>query len=139
MGHTITLDRVKEIFIKQQLPETFGVDISKVEAESVTGLLTVDERHLRPGNIMNGGVSLVLIETLGSISSCLFIDLEKENAFGIQVSANHLGMARRGDVLTATTKSVHIGKTTHVWDVTIKKQDNKLICSGRITMMVMKR
>lgn len=130
------IEKLNSVFTKGQLPETFGITITGIEKDSVTGTLKVDHRHLRPGNIMNGGVSLVLIETMGSVSSCLYLDIEKQNAFGIQVSANHLGIAREGDTLTAKSKAVHIGKTTQVWDVTIINQKDKLVSSGRITMLV---
>ncbi len=130
------LDTARKIFIQGQLPETFGIDIALVEKDSVTGTLKVDHRHLRPGNIMNGGVSLVLLETMGSISTCLYLDLDKYNSFGIQVSANHLAVARPGDLLTARSTPVHIGKTTQVWDVNITNQKGKLVSSGRITMLV---
>jgi 1,4-dihydroxy-2-naphthoyl-CoA hydrolase len=131
-----SLDELNNIFTAGQLPESFGIRITEIGTDSVTGTLTVDERHLRPGKIMNGGVSLVLIETLGSVSSCLYIDLEKQNAFGIQVTANHLSIAKPGDILTAKSSAVHLGKTTQVWDVSIMNQKNKLISSGRITMLV---
>ncbi|MES2527264.1 MAG: PaaI family thioesterase [Bdellovibrionota bacterium] len=130
------LATAQNIFIKGQLPESFGINITAVEKDSVTGTLTVDHRHLRPGNIMNGGVSLVLLETIGSVSTCLFIDPSQYNAFGIQVNANHLSVARPGDILTARSTSVHIGKTTQVWDVNISNQKGKLVSSGRITMLV---
>lgn len=122
--------------IKGQLPEAFGIEITKIEEKSITGSLTVDHRHLRPGNIMNGGVSLVLIETMGSFTSYLQIDPKKQNAFGIQVNANHISIARPGDVLTAKSEPVHVGKTTHIWDVNITNQLGKLVSSGRITMLV---
>jgi uncharacterized protein (TIGR00369 family) len=129
-------DQLKSVFSLGQLPETFGIELTAVDKDSVTATLVVDHRHMRPGNIMNGGVSLVLIETMGSVSSCLFLDIEKQNAFGIQVSANHLGIARAGDKLTAKSVAVHIGKTTQIWDVNITNQKNKMVSSGRITMLV---
>ena len=132
----LTIESINKVFTSGQLPESFGIKITEVTKDSITGELTVDERHLRPGKIMNGGVSLVLIETMGSVSSCLFIDMEKQNAFGIQVTANHLSVARPGDILTAKSMAVHIGKTTQVWDVNITNQKNKLVSSGRITMLV---
>ncbi len=130
------LATAQNIFIRGQLPESFGINITAVEKDSVSGTLTVDHRHLRPGNIMNGGVSLVLLETVGSVSTCLFIDPAQYNAFGIQVTANHLSVARPGDILTARSTPVHIGKTTQVWDVNITNQKGKLVSSGRITMLV---
>lgn len=132
----LTLENIKEHSIKGQLPEAFGIEVVEVGDDYMTGRLTVDERHLRPGNIMNGGVSLVLIETMGSFSSYLYINPEKQNAFGVQVSANHLSIARPGDVLTAKSSAVHIGRTTQVWDVNITNQKGKIVSSGRITMLV---
>jgi 1,4-dihydroxy-2-naphthoyl-CoA hydrolase len=132
----LTLEKIKDHSIKGQLPENFGIDIVEVGENYIIGSLTVDERHLRPGNIMNGGVSLVLIETIGSFSSQLFLNQEKQNAFGIQVSANHISVARPGDQLTAKSSPIHIGKTTHIWDVNITNQNGKLISNGKITMLV---
>lgn len=135
----MTLEGIRKTSIKGQLPEAFGLDITEVGEDSMTGVLTVDERHLRPGNIMNGGVSLVLIETMGSMSSYLYIDFEKQNSFGIQVTANHISIAKPGDVLTAKSQAVHIGRTTQIWDVNIKNQNGKMVSSGRITMLVTER
>lgn len=132
----LTLEKIKDHSIKGQLPENFGIDIVEVGENYIVGELTVDERHLRPGNIMNGGVSLVLIETIGSFSSQLFLNQEKQNAFGIQVSANHISVARPGDKLTSKSFPVHIGKTTHIWDVNITNQNGKLISNGKITMLI---
>lgn len=132
----LTLENLRNHSIKGQLPEALGIEIEAVTEDSITASLVVDERHLRPGKIMNGGVSLMLIETVGSFSSYIRLDPEKQNAFGIQVSANHLSIARPGDKLFATSAPVHIGRTTQVWDVTITNQKQKLISSGRITMLV---
>ena len=132
----ISIEDFYEISIKGQLPESFGIQIKELGEDYVIGELTVDERHLRPGKIMNGGVSLVLIETIGSFSSYLYLNRETQNAFGIQVSANHLAIARPGDVLSARSQKIHVGKTTQIWDVHITNQDQKLISSGRITMLV---
>lgn len=130
------IETLNKIANENQLSGALGITMTKIEEKSVTGTLTVDHRHLRPGNIMNGGVSLVLIETIGSFSSYLLIDSKKQNSFGIQVSANHLSIARPGDVLIAKSEAVHLGRTTHIWDVNISNQNGKLVSSGRITMLV---
>ena len=66
----------------------------------------------------------------------MHIDVKKQNVFGIQVSANHLAVARPGDKLLAQSRVVHLGRTTHVWDVEISNQAGKKVSSGRITMLV---
>jgi len=132
----ITIEQIQQYSINNQLPEKFGIEIIEVGDDFMVGKLTVDERHLRPGKIMNGGVSLVLIETLGSFSSYLYLNPQTHNAFGIQVSANHISIARPGDILLAKSSVVHIGRTTQIWDVNISNQVGKLVSSGRITMLI---
>lgn len=136
LRNRLTLEKIKDHSIKGQLPENFGIDIVEVGENFIVGELTVDERHLRPGKIMNGGVSLVLIETIGSLSSQLFLNHEDQNAFGIQVSANHISIAKPGDKLRAKSIAVHIGKTTQIWDVNITNQTGKLVSTGKITMLI---
>lgn len=119
-----------------ELQKSIGFEVVEVSEKSVSIQLKIDDRHLRPGGIMNGGISLLLIETAGSFSAYNLIDKEKQNTYGIQVSANHLAVALPGDVLIAKSEAVHIGKTTHVWDVNITNQNGKKVSSGRITLLV---
>ncbi len=116
--------------------DQFGIHFTNVGPDFVEGTMKVDERQRRTGGIMNGGVSLLLVETFGSVGACCMIDYPKQNALGIQVSANHLGIAKSGDTLTVIARPVHTGKTTHVWNVEIKNQAGKPISSGRITLLI---
>ena len=129
----ITLEYVQSTF---KGTDPLGFTFTEVRSNSLCGTLKVDDRHLRPGGILNGGISLLLIETMGSASACCGIDFEKENALGLQVSANHLGIALRGDQLRIVSKPIHIGRSTHIWEVNIENQDQKPVSTGRITLMI---
>jgi 1,4-dihydroxy-2-naphthoyl-CoA hydrolase len=131
-----TAQRLIYFFNQDKLPHLLGLKLTRVEAEHLEGELVIDDRHLRPGGIMNGGISLLIIETFGSMSSWLHLNPETQNAFGIQVNANHIAIAKPGDCLHIKTIPVHIGRSTHIWDVVINHQSGKLVSSGRITMMV---
>ena len=66
----------------------------------------------------------------------MIIDITREAPVGLEVNANHIGSVREGAVI-ATGKIVHAGKKTHVWQVDIHDEsNNKLICTGRLTVMV---
>lgn len=119
--------------------EVLGIEFVELGPDFLKGALVVDNRHLRPGGIMNGGVSLALIETVGSVAARCVIYDEPKNTLGIQVSASHLKVAVPGDRLLATARPVHLGRSTHLWDVAIENQTGKLICTGRITLMVVDR
>jgi 1,4-dihydroxy-2-naphthoyl-CoA hydrolase len=55
---------------------------------------------------------------------------------GIEVNANHVRSARSG-VVTGTVRPVHIGKSTHVWDIKITDDAEKLVCVCRLTTAVL--
>lgn len=135
----MTLENAREMFAQDKLSHHFGIDFIEVGPDYMVAQLVVDERHLRPGNIMNGGVNLVLVETVGSASCYLRLDLNKQNALGIQVSANHLSIARPGEKLLARSKAIHLGKTTQIWEVNITNENGRLISTGRITMLITER
>ncbi len=48
-GPKLDLKILNEIFTHKQLPESFGITITELTDDSVTGELLVDKRHLRPG------------------------------------------------------------------------------------------
>ncbi len=119
--------------------DILGLKFTRLGEDYLEGKMTVDHRHLRPGNIMNGGVSLALIETMGSVAARCAIYGEAKNTLGIQVNANHLAIAHPGDVLTITARPMHLGKSTHVWEVTILNQSDRVVSRGTITMMVIQK
>jgi 1,4-dihydroxy-2-naphthoyl-CoA hydrolase len=126
--------------IEKSLVNTFADAINlhfvEVGADYLKARLRVSQAHTRPGGIMNGGVSLGIIETVGSVAArCMLHPLPK-NSLGIQVNANHLRVVNLGDELTATASPVHIGRSTQLWDVTIVNQEGKEVSLGRITLLV---
>ncbi|MNR23453.1 putative esterase [compost metagenome] len=54
---------------------------------------------------------------------------------GLEINANHLRGIRSGRV-TATAKPVHIGRSTHVWDIRLSSDEGKASCISRLTIAV---
>ena len=96
------------------------------------------EDKLQPMGYLHGGASLALAETVASCGSYLLVDPEKYSIFGLQVSGNHITTISEG-MLFARADVVHRGHSTHVWDVTIRSENGKLISVVRVTIMVMKK
>lgn len=116
-----------------------GVTFTEVGTDFLRATLTVNEHHLRSGGIVNGGVFLSLVESVGSAASAAVVEPTGGHTLGIQVTANHLRTSRTGDILTVTARPKHIGQKTHIWDVSITNQDAKLISAGTITMLIVQR
>jgi 1,4-dihydroxy-2-naphthoyl-CoA hydrolase len=54
----------------------------------------------------------------------------------LEINANHVSGVRSGFV-KAIGKIVHAGKSTHIWQVDIfNEETNKLVCTGRLTVMI---
>ncbi len=97
--------------------------------------MPVDERTKQPYGLLHGGASCALAETIGSVASFLVIDTTKFICVGLEINANHVRSAKQGFV-TATCIPLHLGKTTHVWDIKIHDDNEKLICVSRLTVAI---
>jgi 1,4-dihydroxy-2-naphthoyl-CoA hydrolase len=100
--------------------------------------MPVDERTKQPYGLLHGGASCALAETIGSIASALIINPEKNICVGLEINANHVRSAKNGFVI-ATCTPLHIGASTHVWDIKIHDDNEKLICISRLTVAVLKK
>ncbi|OWL89347.1 hotdog fold thioesterase [Halopseudomonas aestusnigri] len=97
--------------------------------------MPVDERTHQPYGILHGGASVVLAETVGSIASYQCIDTSCYYCVGLDINANHLRAVRSGRV-TAVAKAVHLGRTTHVWDIRLHDDAGNQTCISRLTMAI---
>ena len=119
------------------LVDNLGIEVISFKEGEVVATMPVDDRTCQPWGILNGGASLALAEMLagyGSVPLC-------EPGYvpcGIQVSANHLSMVRKGSTVTATAKILHRGRATHVWNVDLVTPSGRLCCSVRVTNTIIK-
>ncbi len=125
-------------FCKNTLVENLGIEFISVKDNIIVASMPVDKRTIQPFNILHGGASLALAETVASAGSSLLVDLSKFNVVGIEVNGNHLKSASSGKVV-ATARIVHQGERTHVWNVDISNDTNQIIMVGRVTVMVIEK
>jgi uncharacterized protein (TIGR00369 family) len=66
----------------------------------------------------------------------MFIDNENFMVKGIEITANHLKSKRDGEV-TARATILHKGKTTHLWKIEIKDENDQLVSFCKLTNIVL--
>lgn len=120
---------------RNTIGEQLDIRFEAFDDESITASMVVDSRTHQPYGLLHGGASVVLAETLGSVASFLCIDSTTHYCVGLEVNANHLRGLRSGRV-TAVARAVHIGRSTHVWDIRLHGEDNKPSCISRLTVAV---
>ena len=99
--------------------------------------MPVNNKTRQPYGFLHGGASCVLAETVGCVASALVIDREKFSCVGLEINANHLRSVSEG-IVTAVARPLHLGKTTHVWDIRIYDDNQKLFCVSRLTVAILK-
>ncbi|MGX5219601.1 hotdog fold thioesterase [Pseudomonas segetis] len=121
--------------LKNTIGEQLDIRFESFDDESITASMVVDSRTHQPYGLLHGGASVVLAETLGSTASYQCIDVEKFYCVGLEVNANHLRAVRSGRV-TAVARAVHLGRSTHVWDIRLTTEEGKTSCISRLTVAV---
>jgi 1,4-dihydroxy-2-naphthoyl-CoA hydrolase len=116
--------------------EHIGIEFTEVGDNFLKAKMPVDHRTRQPYGLLHGGASATLAETMGSIASALVIDQSLYNCVGIEINANHIRGAKEGYVF-GTALPLHIGKTTHVWDIKIYDEWEKLVCVSRLTVAIL--
>jgi len=134
---TIALSALKD-FGLDAMPGLLGMEWVEIGDDYLKLRMPVNERTTQAYGLLHGGASCALAETVGSISSALVIDLEKFACVGLEINANHIRSAISGFV-TALCKPLHLGKTTHVWDIKILDDLQRLVCVSRLTMAIIDR
>lgn len=120
------------------LIEHLGIVLTDIGHDSISGTMPVDERTRQPYGLLHGGASVALAETLGSVAANLCLDLDTHIAVGLEINANHIRAMTSGEVHgTATT--VHVGRSTQVWDIRITDPQGRLVCVSRLTVAVVER
>lgn len=117
------------------LAATLGITFVELTRERVVARMSVDARVHQPFGLLHGGASVALAETVASVGAWLQIDQAREAAVGLEINANHVRGMRAG-VVTATATPAHVGRTTHVWDVRIVDDAERLVCVSRCTVAI---
>jgi 1,4-dihydroxy-2-naphthoyl-CoA hydrolase len=120
------------------MSEHLGMEFLELGDNYLKISMPVDHRTKQPYGLLHGGASVALAETVGSVASALVIDHTKFLCVGIEINANHVRSAREGLVL-GTCTPIHIGSSTHVWDIKIHDEKEKLVCVSRLTVAVLPR
>lgn len=125
--------------LNQPYPDTashhVGIEYVDFGPDHLTARMPVNGKTRQPYGILHGGASCLLAETVGSHASMLCLDPESAYCVGLEINANHIRPATQGHVY-ATARPIHLGKSTHVWDIRIQDEADKLVCIARLTMMV---
>jgi 1,4-dihydroxy-2-naphthoyl-CoA hydrolase len=115
------------------LVERMGIEITEATPQRVVGRMPV-EGNTQPYGLLHGGASCVLAETLGSIGAATHAGPGRI-AMGIEINATHHRSATSGYV-TGVATQVHGGRTLTTYEIEITDEQDRRVCTARLTCML---
>jgi 1,4-dihydroxy-2-naphthoyl-CoA hydrolase len=131
----VTLEAINKLSLNT-MAEQIGIEFTAIGEDYMEARMPVDNRTRQPFGLLHGGASVALAETMGSVAAHCCVDHTKQFCVGLEINANHIKGVRDG-MVKGTTRPVHIGKKTQVWEIRIVNQQDELVCISRITMAVL--
>ena len=125
------LERVNN-FRSNTLMETLGIEYTDVGDDFLVAKMPVTPAVHQPDGVLHGGATVALAESVGSAAAIVFLDSERYFIRGIEISANHVKSVRDGFVFAKAT-ILHKGRTTQLWDIKVRDEQDTLISSIKLT------
>jgi len=129
------LERLKES-CENTMVEHLGIEFIECSLCKVVARMKVNKSTIRPGNILHGGATMALAETVGSALTFINIENNDFNVFGIEINGNHVGSVKEGGYVEATAEYIHKGRTTQIVSIMIRDQDDNKVSVSRITNII---
>ena len=134
--HTIPdLKYINQYILSGTLDSHLGISMTDVGDNFLSATMPADARTFQPSGIVHGGANVVLAETLGSTAAYHVIDRSFQHCRGQDISATHLRPVS-GGVVTGTTRPIHLGRRSHVWEIELRNSAGKLTCVARLILAI---
>ena len=120
--------------MKGTMIEALGMKFIPTDYEYAVAEMSISPATRQYLGILHGGASLALAETIAGVGSLHIINYDEAYAVcGTEVSGSHVAMSATEGVVYGKAKLIHAGKSTHVWNVDIVGEDDKVISAERVT------
>lgn len=123
-------------FSKNTLMQTLEIEYIDAGPDFLKAKMPVNPNVHQPMGLLHGGATVALAESVGSAASMIFINPEKQEVRGIEISANHLKSKRNG-VVFGTARIIHQGRSIHLWEIRVTDENNNLISLCKLTNMIL--
>jgi uncharacterized protein (TIGR00369 family) len=124
-------ERLKSLF-----PDLMGIEIKEASADMVIATMLVRPDLCTTGGMCHGGAFMAFADTIGAVGTVMNL-APGTRTTTIESKTNFLGAAPAGTRITAESTPLHRGRTTQVWQTTIRSEAGKLCAVVTQTQMVL--
>jgi uncharacterized protein (TIGR00369 family) len=118
------------------LPGLLGIQLVELAPERVVATMAVRPDLCTAGGILHGGSYMAFADTLGAVGTVLNL-AEGKRTTTTDSSTKFIGGAKVNTVVTGESVALHRGRTTQVWQTTIRNADGKLCAVVTQTQLVL--
>ncbi len=122
--------------IDTMFPGLMGVKLQDVSPERVLATLLVRPEISTAGSSIHGGALMAFADTLGAVGTVQNLPQGKRTVT-IDSSTHFIGGAQVGTTITAESVPLHRGRTTMVWQTSIRNEAGKLCAVVTQTQIVL--
>ena len=117
------------------LAEHLRMEVTAIGEDFLTMRMPVSSTVHQPLGMLHGGAIPALAENVASLAGNLVVNAQGQACLGLALNTNHLKSVKDGYVY-ATARPIHLGRSTHVWEVETRNEEEVLINVCRMTLAV---
>ena len=117
-------------------PGLMGVRLVSLAADRVVAELDVRPELCTAGDILHGGAHMAFADTLGAVGTVLNLP-EGKRTTTTDSSTKFIGAAKAGTTVTGESVALHRGRTTMVWQTSVRNAEGKLCAVVTQTQLVL--
>ena len=122
--------------IEPLFPGLMGVRLRELAQDRVLAEMTVRPDLCTTGGILHGGAVMAFADTLGAIGTVLNL-AEGKRTTTTDSSTKFIAGAKVNTVVTGESVALHRGRTTMVWQTSIRNAEGKLCAVVTQTQLVL--
>ncbi len=125
-----------QALLEPLFPGLMGVRLGELAADRVVAEMPVRPDLCTAGGILHGGAYMAFADTLGAVGTLLNLGPAKRTTT-TDSSTKFMASARVGTTVTGESVALHRGRTTMVWQTSIRNAEGKLCAVVTQTQLVL--
>ena len=125
-----------QLMLDNIFPGLMGVKLTVVEPDRIVAEMPVRADLCTGGGILHGGAYMAFADTLGAVGTVVNLPPGKRTTT-TDSSTKFIAGAKVGTVVTGESIALHKGRTTMVWQTTVRNEAGKLCAVLTQTQLVM--
>jgi uncharacterized protein (TIGR00369 family) len=131
----MNLDQLQQL-LQPLFPGLMGVQLTEATPERVVATMLVRPELCTAGGILHGGAHMAFADTLGAVGTVLNLPHGKRTTT-TDSSTKFIGGAKVDTTVTGESVALHRGRTTMVWQTSIRNAEGKLCSVVTQTQLVL--